>query len=64
MFNININISFLFNSKSTDVTNTDYSDLNKNKLFNNYLDNMNSYENFLKGDINNEVLFRDYKKVL
>lgn len=64
MFNININIPFLFNSKSTDVTNADYSNLNKNKLFDNHLDNMNSYENFLKGEIDNEVLFRNYKKVL
>lgn len=64
MFNININIPFLFNSKSTDVTNADYSNLNKNKLFDNHLNNMNNYENFLKGEIDNEVLFRNYKKIL
>lgn len=64
MFNININIPFLFNSKPADITTTDYSDLNKNKLFNNHLDNINNYENFLKGETDNEVLFRSYKKIL
>lgn len=63
-FNMNINIPFLFDSQFNNVTNTDFTNLSKNKLFTNHLDTMNTYEKFLKGDINNEVLFRDYKKVL
>ena len=41
---MNINIPFLFDSQFNNVTNTDFTNLSKNKLFTNHLDTMNTYK--------------------